>query len=363
MGSGGTNGASGGGTSTGGSLAYDCERKIDRDTYAFDQNVPASAEPPGGLEVKDTPLFVALGFDDNPESAGMAWATQMLEDHGVGATFFHTSAYAPDALVQWRAAFDAGFEVALHTVTHDTNYQSSQATWLSEVTGCRDVLTAPWGGGGLGVPLGAIKGFRAPYLEFNDALLSVLRAQGVWYDSTIQEGYDPAQDGTNFVFPYTLDSGSPGHAYNRSAGFARSQFEVTAHPGLFVLPVYALVVPPDSEANKYGFSAGLRSSIDLENYVETGYKITGFDYNLWEQASLDGAEFLAILKYNFDLRRQGNRAPFLFGVHTNLYTDQPERQQALSDFIAYVKTFPEVRVVSYEDVLDFMREPKALTCQ
>jgi hypothetical protein len=212
------------------------------------------------------------------------------------------------------------------------------------------------------VPAAELWGFRAPYLEFNDALLTVLSAQGVWYDSTIQEGYDPAQDATNYYFPYTLDGGSPGHTFNKAAGFSRSQFDVTPHPGLFELPIYALVVPPDSEASTYGFSPGLRAGIDLENYAETGYKITGFDYNLWEQAGLSGAEFLAILKYNFDGRRAGNRAPFLFGAHTNLYSGQPERQQALSDFIAYVKTFPEVRVVSFKEVLDFMREPKALSC-
>lgn len=353
---------SGGTSASGGAAAYECLRMIDPMSYPLDANVPPSQLPPGGLLVEDTPLFVAIGFDDNPESSGMSWATGMLAAHGVGATFFHTSSYAPAALEQWRAAYDAGYEVANHTVTHETSYQTDQATWLTEVTGCRDLLAAPYGGGGLGVPPSELWGFRAPYLEFNDGLLTVLGTQGVWYDSSIQEGFDPSQDGTNYHYPYTLDAGSPGHAYNRAAGFAQSQFELTPHPGLFEIPVYALVVPPDSEATAYGFSPGLRNRIDLENYVESGYKITGFDYNLWEQASLNGAEFLAVLKYNFDLRRIGNRAPFLLGAHTNLYSEQPERQQALADFISYVKTFPEVRVVSYKEVLDFMREPKALSC-
>jgi hypothetical protein len=194
----------------------------------------------------------------------------------------------------------------------------------------------------------------------------VLGEQGVWYDSTIQEGYDPSQDGTNLYFPYTLEAGSPGHTYNKGFGFIRSQFDLTSHPGLVELPVYALLVPADDLAGTYGFTAGLRSRIaatgQVGDFVDTGYKITGFDYNLWIQAEVSGAEFLAILKYNFDQRRAGNRAPFLFGAHTNDYSDNPERQQALLDFLSYVKTFPEVRVVSHKELFDFMRNPRALSC-
>jgi hypothetical protein len=199
-------------------------------------------------------------------------------------------------------------------------------------------------------------------LEFNDELLTVLTEQGVWYDSTIQEGYDPSQDGTNYYFPYTLEAGSPGHSYNKQFGFIRSQFDLTPHPGLMELPIYALLAPPDSEAAAYGFTPGLRSRISIMDFVETGYKITGFDYNLWIQGGVSGAEFLAILKYNFDRRRAGNRAPFIFGTHTDLYSDSAERRQALTDFITYVKTFPEVRVVSYKELFDFMRNPRALSC-
>lgn len=355
--------ASGGepGASTGGvASAYkDCSRQVDPTTHDFARVVPSQTSP---IPVVETPLFVALGFDDNPESSGMEWTLNMLAEQGVKATFFHTSSYAPEALSQWRQAVEAGHEVALHTVNHGTSYQSSEETWSSETAGCIGTLTAPFPESGLGVSPSEIFGSRAPFLEFNDGMLSALDAHGIWYDSSIQEGFDASQDGTNFYFPYTLDQGSPGHTFNKSFGFLRSQFDLTPHPGLFELPVYALIVPPDSEATALGFEAGLRSRISVDDFVETGYRITGFDYNLWIQAGVTGAEFLAILKHNLHLRLAGNRAPLLFGVHSDQYSGETSRQQALSDFVTYAKSIPEVRIVTYKQVFDFMREPKALSC-
>ena len=310
--------------------------------------------------MEDTPLFVAIGFDDNPASTGMTWSIDMLGQYGVKATYFHTTFHAPDALAQWKSALDVGHEAALHNVNHNTGTSTTMGVWQSEVSGSTSTLSAAYGSGGLGAQ---IFGYRAPSLAFNDALFGVLLQEGVWYDSSIEEGYDSIHnDGTNHYYPYTLDTGSPGHAFNKEYGFPKYQFELSARPGLMELPVYALIVPPDSEATTYGFTTGLRGRIGIPDFVQTGHKVTGFDYNLMNLAGVQPSEFLAILKYNLDLRLQGNRAPLIFGAHTNDFSNSPERRGALSDFIAYAKEKSEVRVVSYKEVFDFMREPKALSC-
>jgi hypothetical protein len=81
------------------------------------------------------------------------------------------------------------------------------------------------------------------------------------------------------------------------------------------------------------------------------------------------AEVLATLKYSIDQRLAGNRAPFLFGAHTDYYSPKytgapnataEERQQAIEELIDWALTKPEVRVVSYGHVLDWVRNPTSL---
>jgi hypothetical protein len=77
---------------------------------------------------------------------------------------------------------------------------------------------------------------------------------------------------------------------------------------------------------------------------------------------------VATLKYTLDLRRKGNRAPMLFGMHSAIYTNNEpamnastaERRQAIVDFIKYALTFPDVRIVTTKAVLDWVRNPVPL---
>ena len=98
-------------------------------------------------------------------------------------------------------------------------------------------------------------------------------------------------------------------------------------------------------------------------------KITGFDYNLWVSFNMTKAEVLATLKYTLDLRIEGNHAPFLFGTHTDYYSDKytapmnstaQERREAIEEFLDYAISKPEVRVKSTAEVLDWMQDPTAI---
>jgi hypothetical protein len=81
------------------------------------------------------------------------------------------------------------------------------------------------------------------------------------------------------------------------------------------------------------------------------------------------AEFLATVKYSLDQRLRGNRAPFMFGVHTDYYSSKwsaavsaslAERQAAISEFIDYATSKPMVRVTTAKNTLDWIRNPTPL---
>ena len=68
---------------------------------------------------------------------------------------------------------------------------------------------------GPGVTEEDIFGFRTPFLKYNNATFEALQAEGFVYDCSIEEGYQPDHDGTNYYWPYTLDEGSPGCVAHR----------------------------------------------------------------------------------------------------------------------------------------------------
>ena len=74
----------------------------------------------------------------------------------------------------------------------------------------------------------------------------------------------------------------------------------------------------------------------------------------------------ATLKYTLDLRLRGNRAPFAFGAHSDIYSSKytaaegasvAERQQAMEELIRSALSKSEVRVVTVKQILDWIRNP------
>jgi hypothetical protein len=104
-------------------------------------------------------------------------------------------------------------------------------------------------------------------------------------------------------------------------------------------------------------------------FKEDSGKISGLDWNLLNEFEMTKEEFLATLKYTFDMRLQGNRCPFIFGAHSDMYSQKykkvpnitvEERQQALIEFIDYILTFPDIRIISAKELIDWMKAPSAL---
>lgn len=382
-----------GGASSGGSPNLTCDITVDTTTYDYDLRIDRSSNPPGGLAPVDVPQFVALGWDDNGFLDPFDWSIRMLEERGLTASYFMTTTYISDRPVvldsdplraSWRAAYDQGNEIGHHTQYHldaqpptaeDPPFTSDD--WAVELDTGFDWLTAPFESEeptvelGLGIPRNEIYGFRSPFLHYNDALFPELKERGIWYDCSIEEGWQLDEDASKFTWPYTLDQGSAAHDYAQERGFESRNFDLGSHPGMIELPAYALVIPPDDVADDYDISPGLLDRI--RDYIperEPGSdRITGLDYNLWWEAHLTKEEALAILKYNLDQRLSGNRAPFLFGVHTDFYRENwgsdetfDRRRAAIEEFLDYAKSLPDVRIVTYKEVADFMRQPRPLDC-
>jgi hypothetical protein len=350
------------------------------------------------------PQFVAISFDDNfgEAQAGAIGGVSAIVAHMNGkknpddspalVTFFHTSIYMVDGAktvlggkqgediqgrnrAAWTAAFQAGHEVADHTVNHFNGgivpldpddccraRDYDVAAWKAEIGGCRDHLTDA--ADGLGVGADQVVGFRTPFLGYNDRLFSALVELGFLYDSTLPNCFADDEDGTNCSWPYTLHEGSP------DIDVARKKFpafaEVTHHPGLWEVPPTTLIVPENLRAK-----IAARAPLPYPSaYEASSGKITGLDYTLLIDAGLTGAEMAAVLKHNLDLHLAGNRAPLVFIAHSHLYTftsadDNPdtpsaevraERWAGLVDYIAYAQSKKEVRLVRERDIVAWIQQ-------
>ena len=348
--------------------------------------VTPSSLPPHGMTVSNSPQFVVLGFDDNTMSEGINWALALFnnkknhDNSKALASFYMNTAgldeYIEDdpatLLTAMQSLKNSSHEIGNHTYDHHQGLNESQirelslTQWNSKLADGETKLLNP-----VGVAQSDITGFRSPYLLYNQNTLDVLKSRNYLYDCSIEEGYAQKYNGTNFRWPYQLNEGSPGHNESWYGNPENEDYiSIGAVEGLWELPVYVLMIPKDSECSQYGISTGLWSRITALMPYLSDYKITGFDYNLWNLARLNKSEVLGILKYNLDLRLSGNRAPLTLGVHTQYYTDSwssnapnantTQMREAISEFIEYALSKPEVRITTADKVIKWCQNPTAL---
>lgn len=336
----------------------------------------ASAQPPAGLAPARVPQFMLLGFDDNPNVDCMNWfldhAAPLKNPPGSGqaatydgapvrAIFYSNTGYwtNPALVAVHRRAVEAGHELGNHTHNHPNGSAFPVEKWREEIAAELKTYADH------GFARKDVIGFRTPFLAYNAATFEALVAEGFVYDTTLDEGNAASEDGTNFLWPYTLDEGGP---TNRARFAEGNPKRVGDHPGLWEIPLNLFMVPADTDCERLGIKPGLRARIGANLKVAYGSgsgepadRITSLDWNVLEAAKCDGPEFLAILKYTLDLRLAGNRAPFMVGAHTQLYpADKPDRRKAMEDFIAYALSKPGVRFVTGPQLLAWMRKPVAL---
>jgi hypothetical protein len=327
------------------------------------------------------PMFVMLGFDDNAYADGVNWVVDQLfaskknaDGSPARATFFLIAGTSTTAnggtfnafggqteaqlVAAWRHAFDRGHELGNHTWDHaDGGTGRSYADWVPEITKANDLITKS-----VGIDKCQIAGMRFPYLKFGEPGFQVIADQGLKYDTSVEFGYDWWQPpgssvgygngspeyGKHYWWPFTLDNGL-------DSSFSCCSFGVMKHPGMWEFPVHAFTRPDPS---------------DPANHVRT---TTGLDFNLWQAKASDSTiDFCATLKYSFDQRYNSNRSPFNVGAHSDLYSmynsaadsawgnNGTTRREGLKCFLDYVLTKPDARVVSFKQVIQWMRNPTAL---
>lgn len=334
----------------------------------------ASNKIPKSLKPEETPQFIVIGFDDNGVSENVEWILEAIKHkknpkgRGKKETFdalplqvnFYMQGSHGHEMVSWKKAFDYGHEIGVHTFNHHHGIVFEDgvkkigldcAGHRVEIQKCIQTLEA------LGIDRSCIKGYRQPYLQYTMESLTAVSLEGLVYDCSIEEGCHRDEDGKNFLWPYTLDNKSPGNGYFFSEDDVQY---ISPIQGLWEIPVYHFVVPDLEAAKKFGLKDENGNFYSLQEKLGEE-KITGFDYNLWVLYNMTGDEFSTTLKYNLDLRLEGNRAPFTIGAHTDEYGLRlAHRREALLDFIEYALTKDDVRFVGASRLLEWLRKPVAL---
>ncbi len=351
--------------------------------------------PPAGLAANRVPQFIMFGADDNYYADGVNWLVQTAfagktNSDGTPAqiTFFITAGgattdnggvFAPgtvnqseqDVIDSWKGAYAAGHEVGNHTWDHDKSDGTAGSTyatadWQAELNPAQDLLINQ-----LSFPACELDGWRFPYLMFDDAGFQTIASAGFLFDASVEFGYNwwlppgapdsgygpgnPAS-GAHYWWPMTLDTGFPSGSND---GFDPTETKgVLAHPGVWEFFAHTWNSPSPTDPT-------------------TVRTVTGLDYNNWEiqqQQPGAGYDFCSTLKYSFQQKYNGNRAPFNVGLHSTIYSpDDPsqdtffgnmasDRRQGLQCFIDYLFSgdYPDVRVVGFHKVIEWMRNPTPL---
>ncbi len=343
------------------------------DTY------PISNKIPGGLTREETPMFVCFGWDDNGYTDGVVWSDTLFKNKvnkdgsPARSTYFITAGFVSDHFREvgdqtpeslknsWKSLYKNGHEIANHTFSHpnggtkqagdgSAGKNFSKEQWLTEMKQCNDSLSAL-----LGIKQSEIKGFRTPYLGVNQGDFDAQKEMGINYDCSIEYGYgqgwdDHTEPGGSYwnstadaktraklYWPFTLENGHiPGNQYAPSF----------LAPGQWIFTVYTYLKP-------------------------SGGEVTGFDGNMWT-SGFDKATFVNTLLYNFKLQREGNKCPITINTHTDNYSaDNADansgqyaykenwklRREAIEEFLDSILQYPDVRVVPYVNVIDWIKNP------
>jgi hypothetical protein len=415
---------------------------------AMAASVAPSRVHPGNFPINQTPQFVCLGSDDNYYPDGLNWIVKYIESKTNPTTSAPkagtfdgkpaTMSFYPNTFnSEWydivdttsanqyggaiaktiqhslKEAMAHGFEIGSHTKHHMTEATSPFSYWFTEIDSSLIDFVR------MKISRDTIVGFRTPFLQYNNYTFKALDSlKTIRYDCSIESGLDSATiDGTNFVWPYTLDNGpfvadteSEVHYDSIAGGTTLSvSVKVGKHPGLWETPVYCVIVPPalrhqiwlqrkdtiavysyhlDADGNIIDSTLLKADSVFEQDFDTTTGKITGLDYNMWSAPAnggfgMDSAQFLATMKYSLDQRLANNRAPFCFGMHSNIFYDDqgfidesaqqygsmtsPPRatvtqmRNAMENFITYALSKPAVRLITQRELIKWCANPVALT--
>ncbi|KAL4421045.1 hypothetical protein ABPG77_007520 [Micractinium sp. CCAP 211/92] len=286
--------------------------------------VGPSLSPPGGLDPKDTPQFVIFTHDDaimQDTYNAMTSVTNgqaSLDGCPAVATMF-TLVTGTDCELAVKL-FDAGYEIADHTITHRSVKGVPAAQLEKETVGARSQIAE------CGIPEGDIVGFRAPYLETDIALRKELYTNGFLYESSIIEptnGDSVSQGQGKRVWPFQMDKGVPIDC----SYFDTEQCSTSERwPGMWEVPVWWLTKDGTENGTPYSMDYG------------------------------DNTDAYSLLKANFDAAYSGNRAPLPIFIHTPWLTSGTNLA-GVKKFVGYALSKPNTYLVTIRQLLAWMENP------
>jgi peptidoglycan/xylan/chitin deacetylase (PgdA/CDA1 family) len=237
---------------------------------------------------------------------------------------------------QYLAAYRAGHEIGSHGFygLAEEAPRGTVENWVKNwIQPTHDALVR------MGVASEHIRGFRAPQDAVDPAMYDALELLGYDYANSSATNHS-----TNAPawWPGTMENGWPG-------GPEWDSREYGSHPGIWTVP---------------------------QTYAVGGSRYCDKDWFL-PPASETGADWMADMQETFLQLYNGNRAPLSICLHSQewgprntlatggteeLTPEILERQQAMNEFLDWLLSgqFPEVRVVSHAELIDWMRNPAGL---
>lgn len=279
------------------------------------------------LEVSRTPQFVLLSHDDAINTK--TWnAFQSTGRCGVKTTFF----------VSWentncdyiKAFYNAGHEIALHTMSHAHLTGVPLEDLKTEMLGVRDMLYEK-----CGVPYEEMIGFRPPYLEINENVRNVLVDDPtIRWSSDLNHYIDGADLNGTQLWPFTMDS-----------GFVKnSSLEHESHPGFWEIPLNPIMSEIFNPV--YSMDPGrITSGTEVPEPHDGDF--------------IPADDLMDLLIENFNGVYNNKRSPFAINFHTPwLMADG--YAQILTEFLDYTKSFDDVYFVTFSELIEWMKNPVPL---
>ncbi|KAH7974488.1 hypothetical protein HPB49_015904 [Dermacentor silvarum] len=296
--------------------------------------------PPANLSASSMPQFVMLTFDDAVNDQNMDFYRQLLgpgrrrnraNGCNLAITLFVSAGYTDFSFVH--ELHSVGSEIAIHSITHLDNRSHWRtldvAGWEAEFVGDRELLRDY-----ALIPERDMVGARAPFLEVgNGEAYDMMQKNGFVYDSSVEIDYMNEPDKLPF-FPYTLDYGLGIECMVPSCPNG-------IHRGLWLVPLnylYGTTLRGDG-------SRALGSSCPMPDMC--------IPQPTTEEDTLD------FLRSNFERYYHTNRAPFPVFTHET-WLWNPGRRQGFLAFVDWLLTMDDVFIVTVDEVVRFMRDPKPL---
>ncbi|XP_053620069.1 chitin deacetylase 8-like [Plodia interpunctella] len=288
----------------------------------------SNTEIPGGLEARDTPQFVLLTFDDavniiNVETyRNTIYSRRNKNSCPAGVTFYINHEYTDYQIVN--ELYNQGFEIALHSVTHQTNqtyWQEATYDDMAREFGDQIIQMSHFAN----IPSDAIKGVRIPFLQMTgNASFQVMADFNLEYDCT----WPTVSHINPGLWPYTLD-------YASIQDCVVPPCPTASIPGPWVLP---MVTWRDLNGTPC-------SMVDSCSAVPSTEE-----------------EWFQFILANFERHYMGNRAPFGFYIHEWYISDNvnPQVRRALVRFLDLINNLNDVFMVNSKEVIDWVKNPVPL---